>query len=889
MADNIKYRLCGGTFLVLLFESKGRRRVARSTGGRPSDHKNNPEIFGRLVKITNPSFEMPTGRSFSTFTSDYKLCRSSDSPIAMITDDSVIRAFDERIKTSYFDVLSQFKPSLDGMIDWGSKGQWLIAALIELIEADTYIPDDALFYVRPYGHPVEKSKLREIECICIPSFILGVWHYILNHVKDNTVGASTIDLLLDTEAEIRAERKFKSNIGKETALAIKTSVDTPENEWQYYSDPTLEEFLQNNPMQYIAPGVLVGASNVQSGQIYINGKKVVSMDDMANDEAYHTPFATYLTKAVDYYSSVKTLLYAEKPRRFKDFYICNDLQMKGVGMKTEDIPNISMGVLYNISKKFIISGTGGIGKSMMMRHLFFEAAEHFNTYEVLPVLSALKNFKATDTNIAEFSYKTIKDFDPKMSFEAFEEELKAGRCMILLDGLDEIATDARKSFENAIVSFLRTYPQNFVILSSRPYTQFVQFGHFPVMQILPFDKKKAIRLIDKLEFHDPAAKEKFRDALEEKLFDSHKQFASNPLLLTIMLMTYSANGEIPQVRHVFYAKAYETMARLHDASKGAYVRPLHTKLTPEQFATYFAEFCARTYRAEALEFTEQSFTQYMKKVIAHQKRDIMAEPRDFLQDLTNNLCIMYEEGDKYYFIHRSFQEYFAAVFFSNQMDDMLGQIGDFFESQEMKYSDRTFDMLYDMIPEKIDRYIFLPFLNTLWKECDEGYGYRTFLQKMYPVIYAQSGETSDAAENDPVSNLYNFLINEYLLRQNGQLYDIKWPDSICYCSQEEWVEMLTPRKDADGKTYYWSDTVRSYNVPQDYIEMNGEPDISGFTWQIDVEDIYSNPQRHQDMIDFMENDSFPLKKEYNDMRVFSEELNKRINSKPQSDDWFDAF
>ena len=100
------------------------------------------------------------------------------------------------------------------------------------------------------------------------------------------------------------------------------------------------------------------------------------------------------------------------------------------------------------------------------------------------------------------------------------------------------------------------------------------------------------------------------------------------------------------------------MARLHDASKGSFKRPLHTKLTPEEFAKYFSQFCARTYKDEILEFDSRLFNAYMNKVLktaAPEHQNI--PPRDFLLDLTDNLCIMYREGEQYYFIHRSFQEY----------------------------------------------------------------------------------------------------------------------------------------------------------------------------------------------------------------------------------------
>ena len=122
MISDEEYRLCGGTFLVLLLEAKGQRRVARSTGGRPSDSKSNPEIFGRLVYFTNLSFVMPeSGRSFATFTSDYKMCRKSDSPVAMLTDNMVISNFNQRLQTNYYDELGLFYGLFENVIDWSNK------------------------------------------------------------------------------------------------------------------------------------------------------------------------------------------------------------------------------------------------------------------------------------------------------------------------------------------------------------------------------------------------------------------------------------------------------------------------------------------------------------------------------------------------------------------------------------------------------------------------------------------------------------------------------------------------------------------------------------------------------------------------------------------------
>ena len=54
-------------------------------------------------------------------------------------------------------------------------------------------------------------------------------------------------------------------------------------------------------------------------------------------------------------------------------------------------------------------------------------------------------------------------------------------------------------------------------------------------------------------------KDKFQIDLEKSLYDEHREFAENPLLLTIMLMTYKNHSNIPVKMHKFYSKAYDTL------------------------------------------------------------------------------------------------------------------------------------------------------------------------------------------------------------------------------------------------------------------------------------------------------------------------------------------
>ena len=93
----------------------------------------------------------------------------------------------------------------------------------------------------------------------------------------------------------------------------------------------------------------------------------------------------------------------------------------------------------------------------------------------------------------------------------------------------------------------------------------------------------------------------------------------------------------------------------------------------------------------------------------------------------------------------------------------------------------------------------------------------------------------------------------------------------------------------DGKRYVHTETVELDEVDDEYIDEYGEPEIEGVSWEIEVADILRRSDFFSELIAFMEDDSFPLKMEYNEMRKFTEWLDKTVNEKPSSDDWFDSF
>ena len=623
---------------------------------------------------------------------------------------------------------------------------------------------------------------------------------------------------------------------------------------------------------------------------------VLYLDKRITDEDEANPFQKYLDAASSYYSTKKTLLYAEKPHPFYELYVCNNVRyrkFRATGARDfkpeKNISNATIEKLEAESKYIIIEGTGGIGKSMLLTHLFLSSAEKSADTGSTPFFLSLKNYKDTTSGIVDFIWKSAREFDAVISQNDIITALQEKNLVLLMDGLDEIQSTIRENFDTDLEAFIKSYPGNTIVITSRPVFSFITYSKFSVFDIQELTKEQALELVQKLEFWDTAAKENFMKDLDRHLYTSHYQFASNPLLLTIMLMTYTTFGEVPAKMHVFYSKAYETMARLHDA---------------EEFAKYFAEFCARTYTEEVLEFTERTFSAYMAKVLKDSYAEFTGvQPRDFLLDLTDNLCIMYREGEKYYFIHRSFQEYFAAVHFASSYDNKLKKVGDFFERmQHRSYTDRTFAMLYDMIPAKVERFIFLPFLESLMADCSKAGDdeeYWEFLERMYPALYYEEGETGDSYPNEPQSFLYQSIVREKLLEAASDLDDYGWPKQIYDLPTKTWVSAYREFTDDEG-FYNYPDPVlireelledttvfAEEDLPSQYFDYFGSPDEVGITVEIEIYELRKNPAKYAWLRDFMEQAEFPILREYCNVKKYYEELKARIEKENDSNSLFD--
>ena len=851
-AEKEKYRLCGGILLDLFLQAKKPKQSARAAMGGNIDVLSETRCALNLIKILEPDYEDSRERQLRQNLTAYRQCTMSSSVNLPFQDEETLSAFKERLSTNGGEVFAKFIRFTDSFINMSAKGRWLINAVLDVLEADDSIEDDQKFKVLADGKELTKKEILSTPEICFQSFLFGVWCFVMLERIDN-------------------------EIGRETYLKWFQEPKTKGNPWAFVSE------VGNEDRGF----TLSFYDRTESAQ----EKKPITYSPI--DESVYGP---YIENVLDRYGKIKTLLYKDEAKPFYDFYVCNRLEkrMRASGsnevIRTMGLQDIdAAGVIECCPSFMIISGTGGLGKSMMMRHLLLDCAKEYKSINAIPILVPLKDFSDKYDTLLDYIYEKFTSIGIDVPLDKLKGSLLQGQFLILLDGLDEIGSEYRAKFETEVEAFTNRFRKNHFIISSRPYSSFVQFNRFSVFYLQPFDREEAVKLIDKLDFRpdEPSIKQKFRELLNNQLFNTHRAFTENPLLLTIMLMTFEQYAEIPSHMYVFYREAYEALSVKHDASKGAYKRPLRTGLSADQFAEVFGEFCARTYMEEKYELTIEQISAFFDLLKTKDKYSInrIFDVSDFVYDLTTNMCLMFYEDGRYQFTHRSFQEYFCAFHFSKAKPEKIRAAGLRFETRQNSYHDKTFNMLYDMIPEKIEEYVFVPFLEQFFETYNIDEGYWEYIKANYPYIRYVEGKSEGIPYNSANSFLYEFILrNKGLHRSVARLdfpfYEENVEDEILSIHY-----FLGDPMDEDCEVGDGLITRDEYeSTPIDEVE---PPEVVGKEMALDMFEILEDPETYKDLLDFMNTEDFPLKKEYQNAKKWLSDYKRQ--KKEREDDLFDLF
>lgn len=420
----------------------------------------------------------------------------------------------------------------------------------------------------------------------------------------------------------------------------------------------------------------------------------------------------YCTSILLRYCKARTFFVRDEPQYLEEFYIPTSLFVSSPRRSRERIARANLDSLRAVGPHIIVDGNGGSGKTVFMRYLMLDSIERGVAYPVLIELRRLNDDHGLSLEGAIIDYMLENGFP--LGEEYARRALRQGQLVLLLDGYDEVNFSRRKKLVNEIRS-LATSTECHIIISSRPDLTLEGWDQFSRVRMAPLELEEACELVGKISFDDDdEVKGRFISSLRSGLFESHKSFLSNPLLLSIMLLTYGHSADIPRRFSSFYERAYIALFEKHDAYKG-YRRERETDLDISEFSSLFSAFSAITYDKGDFRFASTEAIEHAK--LAKTLASVRNVPEEgFINDAKQAVCLLVDDGLDLAFVHRSFQEYFTAKYIQNadrKVQELL--IRRYGSKSRAKYAvDNVLRYLYELSPTVVEELYLIPALSKVF-------------------------------------------------------------------------------------------------------------------------------------------------------------------------------
>ncbi|MBM4086452.1 MAG: NACHT domain-containing protein, partial [Planctomycetes bacterium] len=364
-------------------------------------------------------------------------------------------------------------------------------------------------------------------------------------------------------------------------------------------------------------------------------------------------------------------------------------------------------------------GAPGAGKTTLLKYLALtfarrQAKERLQIEEErLPVFIALRDFNRFLANLdktgqlgafgptllGRFLREHTADIAPhlKMPGDFFDRALDEGSCLVLLDGLDEVADPLQRGrTAEAVAAMAGHYQGNRFVVTSRPRGYETEARQ----RLAPLCAECAIRDFDESdraafanawytavitdrEGDTPTARDKAGSAAADLIRAVQADaritaMACNPLLLTILAMVHQRGVGLPQRRVDLYEECTEFLLGYWDQVRGG---PAARELAEYGGLTRSEKRALLEPIALWLHERGESGLEVAAKdleaQVARQFRELFGDPEPqsrrraelFLRVITERAGLLVErETGVYAFSHLTFQEYLAARALADRSD-----------------------------------------------------------------------------------------------------------------------------------------------------------------------------------------------------------------------------
>ncbi len=571
-----------------------------------------------------------------------------------------------------------------------------------------------------------------------------------------------------------------------------------------------------------ASGLSSGVSSTVASIVERLGSSIVGTTRAAIGKAqirFKLGFEKYLNDTIIRCSTVKTLIHRHDPVTIDSAYVAVDLSSQNRKINASDLIDLTQSC-----KHATISGIAGCGKSMTLKYLYLFACR--STTASIPMFVELRNIDFSNESIESHMVQNLAPFVSGFQMEAIDYGLKSGLFFLMLDGFDEIPRESRKKAEKNILKIVHDFPLCRVLVTSRPDSRLETWTTFVNFRVDPLSKDQVIKLVERIEY-DRSTCDRFVQRIQSGLYESHRTLLSNPLLATMMLLTFDEYAEIPSKMHIFYRQAFEVLYSKHDRFKPQFVRKYSSGLQYDALERHVSTFAFVSQLDGVITFDEALLQRYSARALEYEDSGVSTE--DFCSDVLDNLCLLIRDGDKYSFIHRSFQEYFSALFLATRAVPQFIKAVDHFV--DCHTGERVAHMMYEVNPELVERNYVLPKLKSMLESFSECKNSVSKAKLVFSGFVARENDSSEKGVT------FSFSIT------NGDKWAARWA-GLYFLLSRHYPQLLlhkfflkfdldalvrTLDKDNNGRAFKRGDTLRLEKLTvREFKELGGHESMRLF-------------------------------------------------------------
>ena len=335
-----------------------------------------------------------------------------------------------------------------------------------------------------------------------------------------------------------------------------------------------------------------------------------------------------------------------------------------------------------------VVGAPGTGKTTMLQHLALRLARGTGRpprggrpRRDLPVLLYLRDHAGTiaerpDIPLAEVIRTSLGRHRADEPPGWFEQQLDRGRCVVLLDGLDEVAVEEeRRAVAAWVEQQIASWEQNDFVLTSRPHgylsaplnrAQVLQVRRFTGEQISRFVHGwyRAIeRLSTGADDRGVAARadEEAADLLRRlRSRPELYELAANPLLLTMIANVHRYRGALPGSRAELYAEICQVLLwRRQEAKHIPVPAAPQSQVSGAKKEIVLRELAFRMMAERTRDVATPRALELLEQALSRVATTVSAE--EFLSSVIASGLLVERERGLCAFAHHTLQEHLASL------------------------------------------------------------------------------------------------------------------------------------------------------------------------------------------------------------------------------------